>query len=914
MKYDLAKYPNVSEGIQYAHDVVSGKIPNSIYIIGACKRFLKDLKDSEDKDSKYVFDIEYAERYLRLVQNFEHVIGKWDTNKILYNPWQKWLWAAALGFKFRSNTSWPKYRTLHTEIPRGCAKPFSLDTEVPTPTGIKKWKDIEVGSELFDRNGDVCRVVRKNKIFKNTQTQKIIFSDGTEIITGLDHEWFTSDKIERERLFNHTKRPPKYLSAIKKYESVRTTEEIKKTLKKGKENNHSVRVCSPIKGVKKELPIPPYFLGFWLGDGSKGASRVTSDLKDIEDLSKAFNDLGIDHTIVNYRNDGSRCINPKNIFVKLRENNLLDNKHIPNSYITSDFEDRLNLLRGLIDSDGTIDKIGRVTITVGIKSLWNDLEYLISSLGFKVTWEEFKIHQNNNFKSENVFRRFSFTPRGIDFPISLLSRKLEKQINSKGTHTYTKSRFIIDVVDVEPEEMFCVEVDSPDHSFLITRRCIPTHNSTMASQCALYFIGLDPSRSGEKLACFATKNEQSKIILEAAMAMANKSPKYLKTTGVEVQAHRILDRKNFSEMVAMSSDSKSMDGLNLRIAFCDELHAMSKALFDVIVSGQKKRRDSLTICLTTAGFSIAGVGYSQSQYAKKVALGEVIDESFFSAVYTIDEGDDIYDERTWKKANPNYGYSVDPVAFASTAQKVRVNPSDKANFLVKSLNVWLSEANAYFSMAAWDSCKIPDLDIRHFLGKKCYMGIDLASKIDLTAKVLVFKENGNYYVFQKAYLPEDTHRAEDSSLYTDCESELIVTPGEAINYGFIENEILVDSRNFKISACHYDPWAATQLAQNLSSKVNMVEFKMNVGNMSEAMKTLDALIRQRKIFHNGGNLLKWCMSNVVAKEDHNRNVYPRKSSDKLKIDLAVALIMAIAGYISQEETTSVYESRGIRTI
>jgi phage terminase large subunit-like protein len=562
IKIDKIKYPNVAEGFEYAQQVVAGEIPNSKYVVGACKRFLDEYNQTFLKDSTYIFDTDYVERYLRLVQNFSHVIGTWDTVNIIYNPWQKWLWSASLGFKFSHNKAQPKYRTLHIEVPRGCAK------------------------------------------------------------------------------------------------------------------------------------------------------------------------------------------------------------------------------------------------------------------------------------------------------------------------------------------------------------------STMASQCALYFIGLDPSRVGEKIACFATKSEQSRIILDAARAMAMKAPKYLKATGIDVQMHKILDPNTFSEMVAMSSDSKSMDGLNLRIAFCDELHAMTRELFEVIVSGQKKRRDSLTICLTTAGFNTDGIGYSQSQYAKKVCLGEIKDEAFFAVVYTIDDGDDIFDEVSWRKANPNYGHSVDPIAFTSTAEKVKFSPSDKPNFLVKSLNVWLSEANAYFDMEKWDACADPTLKIEDFYNKACYTGLDLASKVDLTAKVKVFREKGIYYIFQEAYLPEETVNKEHSALYDNTRgTELTVTPGEAINYEFIEKEVLADQKKFKVEAVHYDPWNSVELSQKLSKeRVNMVEFRMNVANLSEPMKNLDALIRQGKVRHNGGELLRFCMSNVVAKEDHNQNVYPRKSSSKLKIDLAIALLMAYAGWMVQKETTSIYETRGILSV
>ncbi len=104
------------------------------------------------------------------------------------------------------------------------------------------------------------------------------------------------------------------------------------------------------------------------------------------------------------------------------------------------------------------------------------------------------------------------------------------------------------------------------------------------------------------------------------------------------------------------------------------------------------------------------------------------------------------------------------------------------------------------------------------------------------------------------------------------------------------------------------------MAQKLANKIEMVKFAMNVANFSEPMKKLDSLMRQGKIKHNGSPLLRWCLGNVIAKEDHNSNVYPRKSHTLLKIDPVIAILMALALFLQKEEISSVYETRGIRTL
>ena len=112
----------------------------------------------------------------------------------------------------------------------------------------------------------------------------------------------------------------------------------------------------------------------------------------------------------------------------------------------------------------------------------------------------------------------------------------------------------------------------------------------------------------------------------------------------------------------------------------------------------------------------------------------------------------------------------------------------------------------------------------------------------------------------------------------------------------------------------YDPWNATETAQKVAEKIEMVKVPMNTANLSEPLKRFDAAIRDGKLRHNGSKLLRWCIGNVVAKEDHNGNVFPRKSHEKLKIDPVVALVLAFVGWVASDEETSVYQERGLRIL
>lgn len=439
--------------------------------------------------------------------------------------------------------------------------------------------------------------------------------------------------------------------------------------------------------------------------------------------------------------------------------------------------------------------------------------------------------------------------------------------------------------------------------------------SAQASQAALYFLALD-NPNGNQISTVATKKDQARIVLDSSRAMARKSRSYLRVTGVKVQAHTIVHTKSNSVIRAMASDSSGLDGLNDILAILDELHAMKRDVFEVIYSGMSKRKDSLTLCITTAGEDVHSVGFSQSAYSKQVAKGDVTDDQCFAVVYTLDENDQWDDEKVWIKANPNLGVSVDIDTLRAKVEKAKVTPADIPNIKIKHMDQWIAEAKAFFDQTSWDKCADPTLKIEDFYGEEGRLGLDLASHIDIASLGVVFRKKGIFYIFDKSYLPEETVRTTRNTLYAYCVAKgyLTATKGAAINYEFIQEQMEELAKVVRVKECLYDAWNATETAQRLSGKIEMVKVGMNVANFSEPMKKLDGAIRKGLVRHNGSPLLRWCLGNVVAKADHNDNVFPRKSHEKLKIDPIVAILMAIAGWVNDQEEESVYETSGIRTI
>ena len=245
-----------------------------------------------------------------------------------------------------------------------------------------------------------------------------------------------------------------------------------------------------------------------------------------------------------------------------------------------------------------------------------------------------------------------------------------------------------------------------------------------------------------------------------------------------------------------------------------------------------------------------------------------------------------------------------------------MTPADIPGLTVKHLNRWLSEAHAFYDVKKWDECIEPNLNMNDFRGELTRIGLDLASHIDIASIVAVVKKEGKHYLFEKSFIPEQALEDLNNVLYNGYveKGELIVTPGEVINYDVIKQHLIEFSKHFKVIECMYDPWNATEMAQNMADYMEMVKFPMNTSNISEPMKKLDSIIREKEIAHQGSSLYRWCLGNVVAKEDHNGNVFPRKTNVKFKIDPVIATILGLAGWVKEDLETPAYEHHGIRVI
>ena len=377
----------------------------------------------------------------------------------------------------------------------GAGKALALDTPIATRTGWTTMRDIAIGDQVFDENGELCNVTHVFDVQENRPCYEVEFSDGAKVVCDVNHEWFTASIKERAALATRT---PEARMAKRLWRggnsevntayatrtlddppggSIKTTGEIAKTIKHMSRTNHSIDVANPLQLGEKNLPIAPYLLGVWLGDGSKdGAVIHTSD----DEVLANILDLG--YEVKKYKAKYAWGIG-SGLHSDLRVNGLLGNKHIPQEYLRSSFGQRLELLRGLVDSDGYLNQeSGSIEVTFTNRALMDGLMELLSTLGIKARMSESRAMLRG--KDCGPRWRTTFT---TDLVVSRLPRRTFN--GERGVRKTQKRRYIVGATRVESVPVRCIEVDSPSHLYLCGAQMIPTHNSTTARQIGKYSDG-----------------------------------------------------------------------------------------------------------------------------------------------------------------------------------------------------------------------------------------------------------------------------------------------------------------------------------------------------------------------------------------------------------------------------------------
>jgi len=368
-----------------------------------------------------------------------------------------------------------KVKKLMVFMPPQHGKELSDSTLILTPNGFVRHGDLKVGDYVFGREGKPVKVLWISE--KTMSEYDLTFSDGQVIQCHGNHEWVVYDRaFGKERIIETN-----YLLTQKLSSGTKGTI--------GHRYRFQVDPNVAIKLPETEMPLHPYVLGAWLGDGTSVSGCITHHPDDMQQIEKIEN-LGYTKGAV-YIHKATGVVRTcfRGLQSQLKSQGLLRNKHIPECYFNSSINQRLELLAGLIDTDGYVyHKNGRVVFSNINKRLIDDVERLVVSLGCRVTVCEFKpIKSTSGINGKSIVYQLGFNP---DFEIPCaLDRKKPKRISPK-----IRRRAIISIEKAKnPEQGHCIEVEGG--IYLAGEKLIPTHNSEGSTRrLPAFVLGRDPHK------------------------------------------------------------------------------------------------------------------------------------------------------------------------------------------------------------------------------------------------------------------------------------------------------------------------------------------------------------------------------------------------------------------------------------
>ena len=336
-------------------------------------------------------------------------------------------------------------------------KGLPLDTPIATIDGWKTMREIEEGDTVFDKNGKPTKVIHVSQIHYNP-CLKIKFDNNTSIVCDEEHRWEIS-------FFRNKKIIHKIMTGVELYNYVNKSKEFKY-------NKPKIYNAKPIEMPNIDLPIHPYVLGVWLGDGHSADGKITNMYDELwEEIERCGYKLGY-----NVSKGGSGKAKTRTVFglrKKLREIGCLNNKHIPDLYLRASYEQRLEILKGLMDTDGYYNKKRkRCTMCTTHYSQALFTVKLLGSLGIKSTIIKSK-GKCNNCKHKKIFNKWDVSFRTNFYPFKI--RKVDVEFITKYGNAEFRNIKNVEYCETVPTK--CIGVDSDTHTYCCGYDMLVTHNT-----------------------------------------------------------------------------------------------------------------------------------------------------------------------------------------------------------------------------------------------------------------------------------------------------------------------------------------------------------------------------------------------------------------------------------------------------
>jgi phage terminase large subunit-like protein len=432
---------------------------------------------------------------------------------------------------------------------------------------------------------------------------------------------------------------------------------------------------------------------------------------------------------------------------------------------------------------------------------------------------------------------------------------------------------------------------------------IPKGNGKSPLAAAIGCIVIARGRNtGAKVYSAAVTEKQANNVFQPAQEMLRQSPKVLEAAQLVVTEHAIKGIGDPRIFERVSAEKRSADGAVPDCMIVDEVHQHpTRALYDVVSNNASKVDGSRVVAISTGGTdpSPTSIGWLLYCEVRDILTGKFDAPAHFAVIFEADRDLDPWEESTWRQANPNYGISISARNFRTTAEAARADPTAQPHFFATRLGWWSRGADKWMDLARWDAAAA-DIGEEQFAGRKVFLGIDYAPKLDFSAIVEVaasLREDGRrqYVVRSHGFLPERSPTLHDlPALRNMVPGWLTLTPGDSLDAGTLRPSILALVKRYPGAEVCLDPFGCVELMTSLDREgVPPFEIRQQWKFHSPAMTEVQVALSQGRLVHDGSPLMALCMANVVASPDRNGNVTPGRDNDAKKIDLAVALLNAM---------------------
>ena len=924
------EYKNNTYLEDYRAAIRDGKINAGHELIDLLDRLL------EEKDSgEYTYNTEEADIRIEFIESCCFLTkAEYYGRPFILELWEKAFITAAYSFYMMTITSIDeddkevyglvrRFTEILLLIARKNGKALALDTRIPTPSGDRTMGDIAIGDIVYAVDGTPSRVIGTSPIYRDHDCFEVEFEDGEVITADADHRWAVETKQSR--------RVDKYVPTTSRQRHAHGTQigglrvmttrdmagDFRRLRKDGKgyEYKYRVPMAEAVEAPSAELLIPPYTLGVWLGDGKSQCNYIYGSENDLREICSHIESEGVrcgairsDHT-ASFVLIGEKVGKHNHIKTALKDMGLINNKHIPPEYLSASAGQRLALLQGLMDTDGTCSKAGQCEFVQKSKQLTEDVSKLLTSLGIKHTIKS-KTAKCNGKDCGTVYRVTFYTDkRNPCFRMERKAQRLKGELVSR-----MRNKSIVYIRPVESVPVKCIAIDHPSHLYLCGERNTVTHNTELMA--ALAFAELVCAGNAMDICVGSNDDEQSKILFTAVGTMkeqADPHETFLK------MSQKVIRTKNKSTLFRMSDKMRNMEGRLLPRAYIDEACMMSKdaKLARAVVQSTSVLNDAMVFYLTSEGMIVDGFLDSLTKRGREFIKGESDERRFLPWMYTQDEPEaEIFaaaEDGNWKllqKSNPNIGkikklsYIYQELEKAKTDRAHRLWVMNK-DFTYKQTTAaaWLDYELYTYPQEQWT--------LEDFRDCVCIAGADMAEAVDLNALTLLFmRRNGEeidptFYLFHHFWIPEGKTKVTDDKFDYKAAAEsgdLTIVPGDIVDTSIIADYLLELQTNYGIipMIAGYDLKFAVAFKQKMQAYGYPTEVIIQApAVLNNAIRYTEQLFRSKSINYNTHPVQKWCLGNasLMVNQQNQALIVKRDNDRRNRIDGPVSTVICIETYI-----------------